>query len=129
LNINNYSNLELIIEQALSNARLELEPFKNDSHNKSLLIEIDILQWILNQKRKIFNNLTMLKKIVQNEIYTLRMNFNEFTLNEDIHTLSKSIEILQTYLFLIKMELELDPIKERNNNNNSNNNYKKLKLN
>jgi len=129
LNINNYSNLELIIEQALSNARLELEPFKNDSHNKSLLIEIDILQWILNQKRKIFNNLTMLKEIVQNEIYTLRMNFNEFTLNEDIHTLSKSIEILQTYLFLIKMELELDPIKERNNNNNSNNNYKKLKLN
>lgn len=129
MNINNYSNLELIIEQALSNARLELEPFKNDSHNKSLLIEIDILQWILNQKRKIFNNLTMLKKIVQNEIYTLRMNFNEFTLNEDIHTLSKSIEILQTYLFLIKMELELDPIKERNNNNNSNNNYKKLKLN
>ena len=125
MNINNYSNLELIIEQALSNARLELEPFKNDSHNKSLLIEIDILQWILNQKRKIFNNLTMLKKIVQNEIYTLRMNFNEFTLNEDIHTLSKSIEILQTYLFLIKMELELDPIKERNNNNN----YKKLKLN
>lgn len=129
MNINNYSNLELIIEQALSNARLELEPFKNDSHNKSLLIEIDILQWILNQKRKIFNNLTMLKEIVQNEIYTLRMNFNEFTLNEDIHTLSKSIEILQTYLFLIKMELELDPIKERNNNNNSNNNYKKLKLN
>jgi len=127
LNINNYSNLELIIEQALSNARLELEPFKNDSHNKSLLIEIDILQWILNQKRKIFNNLTMLKEIVQNEIYTLRMNFNEFTLNEDIHTLSKSIEILQTCLFLIKMELELDPIKERNNNNN--NNYKKLKLN
>lgn len=55
---------------------MELEPFKIDNHNRSLLIEIDILQWILNQKRKIFDNLHMLKEIVQNEINILWDKFN-----------------------------------------------------
>ena len=108
--------LELIIEKALSNAQLELEPLKNDFHNKSLLIEINILQWILNQQRKIFNNLNMLKEIVQDEIYHLRINYNESTSKEDINILSKAIEILQTCLFLIKTELELYPMRKRNNN-------------
>ena len=62
--MHNYSDFELMIEKALSNARLELEPFKNDIHNRSLLIEIDILHWILNQKREIFNDLQILKEIV-----------------------------------------------------------------
>jgi hypothetical protein len=114
--------LELIIEKALSNARLELKPLKNDFHNKSLLIEIDILQWILNQKRKIFNNLDMLKEIVQDEIYNLRINYNESTIKEDIKILSKAIEILQTCLFLIKTELELYPRRKWNNNNITNEN-------
>ena len=122
MNVYNYSILELIIEKALSNARLELKPLKNDFHNKSLLIEIDILQWILNQKRKIFNNLNMLKEIVQDEIYNLRINYNESTIKEDIKILSKAIEILQTCLFLIKTELELYPRRKRNNNNITNEN-------
>ena len=41
-----------MIGKALTNVQMEIEPFKNDNHNRSLLIEIDILQWILNQKRK-----------------------------------------------------------------------------
>ena len=122
MNVYNYSILELIIEKALSNARLELEPLKNDFHNKSLLIEIDILQWILNQKRKIFNNLDMLKEIVQDEIYNLRINYNESTIKEDSKILSKAIEILQTCLFLIKTELELYPRRKWNNNNITNEN-------
>ena len=122
MNVYNYSILELIIEKALSNARLELKPLKNDFHNKSLLIEIDILQWILNQKRKIFNNLDMLKEIVQDEIYNLRINYNESTIKEDIKILSKAIEILQTCLFLIKTELELYPRRKWNNNNITNEN-------
>ncbi len=71
------------------------------------LIEIDILQWILNQKRKIFNNLKILKEIVQNEIDNLKINFNESIIKGDIYILTKSIEILQTCLFLIITELEL----------------------
>jgi hypothetical protein len=99
LNKHNYPNIEIIIEQALSNSRFELEPFKNDYHNKSLILEIDTLQWVLDQKIKIFNNLNKLKKIVQNEIHILRIKFNESIIKEDINTISKSIEILQICLF------------------------------
>jgi hypothetical protein len=38
------SNFEILIEKALSNARMELECFNNNYNNKSLLIEINILQ-------------------------------------------------------------------------------------
>jgi hypothetical protein len=119
LNKHNYPNIEIIIEKALSNSRFELEPFKNDYHNKSLILEIDTLQWVLDQKIKIFNNLNKLNEIVQNEIHILRIKFNESIIKEDINTISKSIEILQICLFLIKMELEfyeLHPT-DRNNNN------------
>ncbi len=116
MNIQNYSNLEIIIEKALSTARMELDPCKNDFNNKFLLIEIDTLQWILNLKVKIFNNLNILKEIVQNEIYSLRLKYNESINKHDIYTLSKSIEILQTCLFLIKMELEMCKIDKRGNN-------------
>ena len=119
MNKHNYSNIEIIIEKALSNSRFELEPFKNDYHNKSLILEIDTLQWVLDQKIKIFKNLNKLKEIVQNEIHILRIKFNESIIKEDINTISKSIEILQICLFLIKMELEfyeLHPT-DRNNNN------------
>ena len=60
--------LSKIIKKAFSNARLELEHFNNDFDNKPLHLEIDILQCILNQKIKIFNNLNMFKEIVQNKI-------------------------------------------------------------
>ena len=112
--MHNYSN-RINDRKALSNAHMELEPFKLITI-RSLLIEIDILQWILNQQRKIFNNLNMLKEIVQDEIYHLRSNYNESTSKEDINILSKAIEILQTCLFLIKTELELYPMRKRNNN-------------
>jgi hypothetical protein len=105
--MHNYSDFELMIEKALSNARLELEPFKNDIHNRSLLIEIDILHWILNQKREIFNDLQILKEIVQTEIDNLKIKFNDSIIKGDIIILTKSIEILQTCLFLIMTELEM----------------------
>jgi hypothetical protein len=54
--MHNYSNLELMIGKVLFHAQMELEPFKNDNHNRSVLIERDILQWILNQNRKIFDH-------------------------------------------------------------------------
>jgi hypothetical protein len=50
--MHNYSNLELMIEKVLFHAQMKLEPFKNDNHNRSVLIERDILQWILNQNKK-----------------------------------------------------------------------------
>ena len=71
------------------------------------------------RKKKFFNNLNIVKEIVQNEIQLLKIKTKESTIKEDINTISKSIEILQTCLFLIKMELEfyeLHPT-DRNNNN------------
>jgi hypothetical protein len=62
----------------------------------------------------------MLKEIVQNEIYNLRITYNESTSKDDINILSTAIKILQTCLFLIKRELELYPMRKRNNNNNNN---------
>ena len=88
---------------------------------KIFTFRIDILQWILNQKRKNFDNLYILKEIVQNEIDNLNINFNESIIKVDINNLSKSIEILQTCLFLIVTELEMYSIENRNNNNNNNN--------
>ena len=87
---------------------------------KIFTFRIDILQWILNQKRKNFDNLSILKEIVQNEIDNLNINFNESIIKVDINNLSKSIEILQTCLFLIVTELEMYSMENRNNNNNNN---------
>ena len=87
---------------------------------KIFTFRIDILQWILNQKRKNFDNLYILKEIVQNEIDNLNINFNESIIKVDINNLSKSIEILQTCLFLIVTELEMYSMENRNNNNNNN---------
>ena len=88
---------------------------------KIFTFRIDILQWILNQKRKNFDNLYILKEIVQNEIDNFNINFNESIIKVDINNLSKSIEILQTCLFLIVTELEMYSMENRNNNNNNNN--------
>lgn len=95
---------------------MESQPFNNNYYNKSLILEIDILQWILDEKKKFFNNLNMVKEIVQNEIQLLKIKSKESTIKEDINAISKSIEILQTCLFLIKMELEffeLHPIERK----------------
>jgi hypothetical protein len=116
LDRHSYYNLEKIIEKALLNMRLELEPFNNDYYNKSLLLEIDFLQWVLNEKKKFINNLNIVKEKVQNEIQLLKIKFNESVIREDINTIPKSIEILQTCLFLIKMEVEfyeLRPIERK----------------
>lgn len=106
MNRHSYSNLDIIIEKALLNSRLELQPFNNNYYNKSLILESDILQWILDEKKKYFNNLNIVKEIVQNEIHLLKIKFKGSIIKEDINTISKSIEILQTCLFLIKTELE-----------------------
>ena len=68
------------------------------------------------------DNLHSLKEIVQNKIDILRIIFNESIIKEDIYILSKSIEILQTCLFLIITELEMYHMENRNNNNINNNN-------
>jgi hypothetical protein len=102
-------NLEIILTKALSNALLDLGPLKNSYSNKYLTIEIRILQWMLDIVQKLRHNLYFLKEVVKNEIDNFKVKYYDAKDKNDIDemdTLSKSIEILQTCLFLISKESE-----------------------
>ena len=105
----NKSNLELILNSALSNALMNLDPLKNSYSNTYLTLEIEILQWMLNIDQKIHHNLNFLKELVEKEIYNLIKYYYTKDIGE-IGKLTKSLEILQTCLFLITMELEFQQL-------------------
>jgi hypothetical protein len=102
----NKSNLEILLNTALSNALMDLDPLKNSYSNRNLTIEIEILQWMLDMVQRIRHNLNFLKELVKNEINNLKVEYYYGKDIEKIDKLSKSIEILQTCLFLISMELD-----------------------
>lgn len=102
----NKSNLEILLNTALSNALMDLDPLKNSYSNRNLTIEIEILQWMLDMVRRIRHNLNFLKELVKNEINNFKVEYYYGKDIEKIDKLSKSIEILQTCLFLISMELD-----------------------
>lgn len=56
--------------------------------------------------QKIRHNLNFLKELVKNEINNFKVEYYYGKDIEKIDKLSKSIEILQTCLFLISMELD-----------------------
>ena len=106
------SNLEIILTKAVSNALLDLGPSKNSYSNRYLTIEIRILQWMLDIVRKLRHNLYFLK-VVKNEIDNFKVKYYYAKDKDDIYeidTLSKSIEILQTCLFLITKESEFNQL-------------------
>ncbi|HEY6657770.1 MAG TPA: hypothetical protein VIZ62_04510 [Nitrososphaeraceae archaeon] len=107
------SNLETILTKALSNALLDLGPLKNSYSNRNLTIEIRILQWMLDIVPKLRHNLYFLKEVVKNEIDNFKVKYYYAKDKNDIDemdTLSKSIEILQTCLFLITKESEFNQL-------------------
>ena len=109
----NKSNLEIILTKALSNALLDLGPSKNSYSNRYLTIEIRILQWMLDMVRKLRHNVYFLKEVVKNEIANFKVKYYYAKEKNDIDemdTLSKSIEILQTCLFLITKESEFNQL-------------------
>jgi hypothetical protein len=78
---------------------LDLGPLKNSYSNKYLTIEIRILQWMLDIVQKLRHNLYFLKEVVKNEIDNFKVKYYDAKDKIDIDemdTLSKSIEILQT---------------------------------
>ena len=106
------SNLEIILTKALSNALLDLGPLKNSYSNRYLTIEIRILQWMLDIVQKLRHNLYFLK-VVKNEIDNFKVKYYYAKDKNDIDemdTWSKSIEILQTCLFLITKESEFNQL-------------------
>lgn len=102
----NKSNLEILLHTALSNALIDLDPLKNSYSNRNLTIEIEILQWMLDIVQRIRHNPNFLKELVKNEINNFKVEYYYVKDIEKIDKLSKSIEILQTCLFLISMELD-----------------------
>jgi hypothetical protein len=109
----NKSNLEIILTKALLNALLDLGPSKNSYSNRYLTIEIRILQWMLDIVGQLRHNLYFLKEVVKNEIDNFKVKDYYAKGKNDIDemdTLSKSIEILQTCLFLITKESEFNQL-------------------
>jgi hypothetical protein len=102
----NKSNLEILLNTALSNALMDLDPLKNSYSNSDLTLEIEILEWMLDIVQKMSHNLNFLKELVKNEINNFKVEYYYGKDIEKIDKLSKSIEILQTCLFLISMELD-----------------------
>ena len=107
------SNLEILLNKALSNALLDLDPLKTSYYNRYLTLEIRILQWMLDIVQKLRHNLNFLKEVVKNEIDNFKVKYyyaQDIDDIDEIDILSKSIEILQTCLFLITKESEFNQL-------------------
>ena len=104
----------MLLNNAISDALLDLDPFKDYYYNRHLLLEIEILRGMIDITQKICNNLHFLKQLVNKKINNYKVEYNYAQNIDERDKLSKSIEILQTYLFLINIKLgshNLCPIK------------------
>ena len=101
---NNY-NIEMLLNNAIWTALLDLDPFKDYYYNRHLLLEIEILRGMIDITQKICNNLHFLKQLVNKKINNYKVEYNYAQNIDERDKLSKSIEILQTYLFLINIKL------------------------
>ena len=102
----NKCDIETLLHQAHSAALMDLDPLQNSHYNRHLILEIEILQWMLDITQKIRHNLTFLKELVKTEIDNLKVRYNSVTNIDEVDKVSNSIEILQTCLFLINIEYE-----------------------
>ena len=102
----NEYDIETLLHEALSAALIDLDPLQNSHYNRHLILEIEILQWMLDLIQKIRHNLTFLKEVVKNKIDNLKIRYNSVKNIDEIDKVSNSIEILQTCLFLINSEYE-----------------------
>ena len=101
----NNCNIELLLNNAISAALLDLDPFKDYYYNRHLLLEIEILRDIIDITQNISNNLHFLKQLVNNKINNYKVEYKYAQNIDERDKLLKSIEILGTYLFLINIKL------------------------
>jgi hypothetical protein len=104
----NNCNIEMLMNNAISASLLDLDPFKDYYYNRHLLLEIEILRGMINITQKICNNLHFLKQLVNKKINNYKVEYNYAQNIDERDKLSKSIEILQTCLFLINIKLGSD---------------------
>jgi len=111
----NNCKIEMLLNNAISAALLDLDPFKDYYYNRHLLLEIEILRDIIDITQNISNNLHFLKQLVNNKINNYKVEYKYAQNIDERDKLLKSIEILGTYLFLINIKLgshHLFPINE-----------------
>ena len=101
----NNCNIEMLLNNAISAALLDLDPFKDYYYNRYLLLEIEILRDIIDITQNISNNLHFLKQLVNNKINNYKVEYKYAQNIDEREKLLKSIEILGTYLFLINIKL------------------------
>ena len=101
----NNCNIEMLLNNAISAALLDLDPFKDYYYNRHLLLEIEILRDIIDITQNISNNLHFLKQLVNNKINNYKVEYKYAQNIDERDKLLKSIEILGTYLFLINIKL------------------------
>jgi hypothetical protein len=101
----NNCNIEMLLNNAISAALLDLDPFKDYYYNKYLLLEIEILRGIIDITQNICNNLHFLKQLVNKKINNYKVEYNYARNIDERDKLLKSIEILGTCLFLINIKL------------------------
>ena len=94
----NNCNIDMLLNNAISTALLDLDPFK-DYYNRHLLLEIEILLGMIDITQKICNNLHFLEQLVNKKINNYKVEYNYAQNIDERDKLSKSIEILQIYLF------------------------------
>ena len=95
----------MLLNNAISAALLDLDPFKDYYYNRHLLLEIEILRDIIDKTQNISNNLHFLKQLVNNKINNYKVEYKYAQNIDERDKLLKSIEILGTYLFLINIKL------------------------
>ncbi|MGI0051122.1 MAG: hypothetical protein ACRD8K_05235 [Nitrososphaeraceae archaeon] len=98
-------NIEIVLNNAISAALLDLDPLKDYYYNKHLLLEIEILRGMIDITQNICNNLHFLKQLVNKKINNYKVEYNYAQNIEERDKLLKSIEILGTCLFLINIKL------------------------
>ena len=101
----NNCNIDMLLNNAISTALLDLDPFKDYYYSRHLLLEIEILLGMIDITQKICNNLHFLEQLVNKKINNYKVEYNYAQNIDERDKLSKSIEILQTYLFLKNIKL------------------------
>jgi hypothetical protein len=106
------SNLEEILIKTIRELKSICNKENNITFNQRLELEIETLQWVLDIKRIVGNDIHDLKRIIQDRINKLNIELEKQD-RFDIYLISYGIEILKPCLFLLNLDLEKKEIEKR----------------
>lgn len=104
------SNLEDVLKKTIK--ELKAVRKENNNFNQKLELEIETLQWILEIKKIVKNDIHTLQRIILNRINKLNIELEKKD-RIDKHLTLYGIEILKPCLFLLNLDIEKRNIKPR----------------